>query len=118
MTTIIVPVEIGRANEHDVKILWSDGKESIYPARALRLACPCAACVDELTGEIRLIPSSVPQDVRPMKVELIGRYAISVRWSDGHATGIYSFEKLRGMAGKESGRIGGQGTSGSSKRQE
>ena len=93
--TTVVPVEIGRANEHDVKIIWSDGKESIYPARALRLACPCAACVDELTGEIRLIPSSVPQDVRPMKIELIGRYAISVRWSDGHATGIYTFEKLR-----------------------
>jgi len=96
MSEMTVPVEVSRANEHDVKILWSDGKENVYPARELRLACPCAACVDELTGEIRLVHSSVPQDVHPMKIVLIGRYAISVHWSDGHNTGIYAFEKLRG----------------------
>lgn len=95
MVNAQVPVEIGRANQHDVKITWADGHESIYPARELRLACPCAGCVDEMTGQIRLIVSGVPQDVRPLKVDLVGRYAMSVQWSDGHNTGIYAFDRLR-----------------------
>ena len=33
-----VPKEVGRANAHDVKILWDDGHESVYIARDLRLA--------------------------------------------------------------------------------
>ena len=90
-----IPKEIGRANQHDLKITWQDGHESVYPARELRLACPCAGCVDEMTGAIRLIATSVPQSVQPLKVEVIGRYAISITWSDGHDTGIYAFERLR-----------------------
>ncbi len=91
----VTPIEIGRANAHDVRIKWQDGHESIYPARKLRLACPCAACVDEVTGQMRVIATSVAQNVHPVKIDLIGRYAISIQWSDGHNTGIYSFEYLR-----------------------
>ena len=92
-----VPVEIGRANQHDVKITWQDEHESVYSARELRLACPCAGCVDEMTGAVRVIATSIPQDVHPLKIDLIGRYAISIQWSDGHNTGIYAFDKLRNM---------------------
>ena len=92
-----LPVEIGRANQYDVRIKWQDGHESVYPARELRLACPCAGCVDETTGAIRVTVTSVPQDVHPLKIELVGRYAISVMWSDGHNTGIYAFDRLRKM---------------------
>ena len=92
-----IPVEIGRANQHDVRIAWHDGHVSVYPARELRLACPCAACVDEVTGQIRLLPANVPQNVYPLKIELVGRYAISIQWSDGHNTGIYAFDRLRKM---------------------
>lgn len=91
----LIPVEIGRANQHDVKITWQDGHESVYPVRELRLACPCAGCLDEMTGQIRLIATSVPQDVHPLKIDLVGRYAITIQWSDGHSTGIYPFELLR-----------------------
>ena len=94
-TTVPVPVEIGRANAHDVKIRWQDGHESVYMARELRLACPCAGCIDEMTGAVRLIASSIAQTVHPVKIALTGRYAISITWSDGHNTGIYTFEKLR-----------------------
>ena len=90
-----LPAEIGRANQHDLKVIWQDGHESVYPARELRLACPCAGCVDEMTGAMRLIASSVPQGVQPLHVSIVGRYAISITWSDGHNTGIYSFERLR-----------------------
>lgn len=93
----VVPVEIGRVNQHDVNITWQDGHVSVYPARELRFACPCAGCVDEMTGQLRLLPANVPQNVYPLKIELVGRYAMTIQWSDGHNTGIYSFEKLRKM---------------------
>ena len=92
------PVEIGRANEHDIKICWNNGTQSVCMARRVRLACPCARCVDEMTGAKRFDPASVPEDVRPLGIELVGRYAIQVRWSDGHSTGLYSFDLLRRLA--------------------
>jgi len=63
--------------------------------RSLRLACGCATCVDEWTGQGRLDPDSVPKDVHPLKIEPVGRYAIQIDWSDGHSTGIYPFRRLR-----------------------
>ena len=99
---MIVPLEIGRSGAADVKILWHDRHESVYPARALRLACPCAGCVDEVTGEKRLVDGSVPVDVHPLNIQVVGRYAVAIRWSDGHDTGIYTFERLRQQCSCES----------------
>lgn len=93
-----VPVEIGRANQHDVRIRWNDGHESVYMARELRLRCGCAGCVSEMTGEEMLDPRSVPADVHPLSISPVGRYAIQIHWSDGHATGIYTFERLRALS--------------------
>ena len=88
------PASITRANEHDVKIVWKDGTEVVYPARRLRLECPCAVCVDELTGVRRLQESMVPEDVHPAGIDPVGHYAIQFHFSDGHSTGIYTWEKL------------------------
>ena len=38
---------------------------------------------------------TVPEDLRIEDVEIVGRYALTFRWSDGHDTGIYSFRYLR-----------------------
>ena len=71
---------------------------STYDVRALRLDCGCAKCIDEWTGAGTLDPDSVPADVHPLKIESVGRYAIQIRWSDGHDTGIYPFRRLRELA--------------------
>ena len=89
------PAEISRAGAHDVRILWRDGHESVYPARYLRLACRCAVCVEEMTGRALLEPRLVPESVHPVSLELVGNYAIQPRFSDGHETGIYTFDHLR-----------------------
>ena len=93
----ITPVEIRQSGERELAIRWADGRETIYPVRDLRLACACARCVDEWSGEQRLDPASVPADVKPLRIEPVGRYAIQIEWSDGHASGIFSFEKLRAL---------------------
>lgn len=71
-----------------------EGHQAFYPARALRLACGCAACADEMSGRPLLDPATVPADIRPVEVSLVGGYGLRVRWSDGHGTGIYTFQRL------------------------
>jgi len=89
------PSAIRQRDARHLSIEWQDGHESVYEVRALRLACACAACVDEWTGEGRLDPASVPEDVAPVSLRPVGRYAIQIDWSDGHTSGIYPFERLR-----------------------
>lgn len=90
-----IPSEISRANVQDVHVRWNDGHDSVYPAFYLRLACPCAFCVEETTGLRILKKGDVPPDVGPLSISLVGRYAIHIQWSDGHTSGIYTFEYLR-----------------------
>jgi DUF971 family protein len=92
-TPKIVRVEIFPNGE--VGLSWSDGVEHFVPARVLRLACPCAGCVDEMTGERTLDPAKVHANVEVESWEAVGRYAIAFRFSDGHDTGLYLFELLR-----------------------
>jgi ATP-binding protein involved in chromosome partitioning len=90
----VVPKEIRQAGPRTLAIVWSDGRESRYEVRELRLLCPCASCRDEVTGERLLDPARVPQDVHPIRLESVGNYALKVRWSDGHDTGIYTYRRL------------------------
>ncbi|MCP3984969.1 MAG: DUF971 domain-containing protein, partial [bacterium] len=76
---------------------WADGVVHLFQVRPLRLACGCAACIDEWTGEQRLDPASVPDDVHPLRIESVGRYALQIEWSDGHDSGIYPFRRLRNL---------------------
>jgi len=92
------PAEIRQAGPRELAIRWGDGVESRFAVRDLRLACRCAHCVDEWTGENRLDPETVPADVEPTQIEAVGRYAIQFRWSDGHDSGIYAFDRLRELA--------------------
>ena len=92
-----IPADIRQDGPRSLAITWGDGHRSVYDVRDLRLACGCAVCVDEWTGEDRLDPGSVPEDVAPRSLEPVGRYAIQIDWSDGHQSGIYPFERLRGL---------------------
>lgn len=92
----IVPEEIGpSADESKLRIVWKDGVASEYVPRYLRQLCPCAGCVDEMTGVRTLKPESVADGVYPTAIHYVGRYALQLVWSDGHDTGFYTFEYLR-----------------------
>jgi ATP-binding protein involved in chromosome partitioning len=87
--------EITRPSQNEVRIRWKDGHESGYTGYAMRVACSCAMCVDETSGKKRLRDESIRKDVHPLSIDPVGRYAIHFQWSDGHSTGIYTFEHLR-----------------------
>jgi len=91
------PTAIRQAGPRELEIGWADGHKSLYPVPYLRRACRCAACIDERTGEPLLDPRTVSEDVKPIRIEPVGRYAIHIAWSDGHTSGIYAFEYLRSI---------------------
>ncbi len=89
-----IPYAITRQDD-GLLIEWEQGgHQALYPARDLRMACGCAVCVEEMTGRPLLDPSRIAAGIRPLSVSLVGTYGLRVQWSDGHGTGIYTFERL------------------------
>lgn len=88
------PRKIMRSDPTRIEFEWDTGERTVLSAVELRALCPCAACVDELTGVRRHDPTSVPEDLRHADVRLVGHYALTMSFSDGHSTGIYTFPML------------------------
>jgi DUF971 family protein len=93
----VEPREISQESNSLLRITWADEKVCDYEAASLRRACPCAQCVNEWTGERTLKPDAVSDEIEIKDVSIVGRYALNFRWSDGHETGIYSFQYLRDL---------------------
>lgn len=89
-------IEIDRENRFVVA--WP-GVLSVIPALRLRDACPCASCIEEGTGRKILDPATIPADIHALEVRPVGSYAVQIAWSDGHSSGIYSWETLRRLSG-------------------
>lgn len=93
MSPVPIPRRIHRG-EREIVITWDEGHVARWPARRLRLECPCAACREEMTGRRLLDPDTVPEEVAAAGIALVGSYAIRVAWTDGHDSGIYPYEWL------------------------
>jgi DUF971 family protein len=88
-----------------VEIDWKDGHQSRWNFVWLRNACPCATCHEEREKTGRLPGEQKPKaptllvmyeaPVRPLEVTPVGKYALKFKWSDGHESGIYSWDYLR-----------------------
>lgn len=83
-----------RTAEGVLEVAWDSTSVDRFPFRFLRTECPCAACVNEFTGERILNPESVPRDVRPVGVDFAGNYGLKVVWSDQHNSGIFTWAHL------------------------
>jgi ATP-binding protein involved in chromosome partitioning len=90
-----VPDQYQVTEDGGLKIHWPDGHESVYNAFTLRVNCHCASCVDEVTRKRLLDPKSVSLGIRLEDAIPVGRYALALVFSDGHQTGLYTFDRLR-----------------------
>ncbi len=88
-----------------VDIAWTDGHASHYDFAYLRDLCPCALCDDERHKKQDMAahtagnsnaalplfkPRPSAKSAKPM-----GNYALQIEFTDGHASGIYSYDYLR-----------------------
>ena len=100
------PKHLHLDREHGLTIEWSPGETTFYPVAWLRRMSPSAE-QRELRQEIERNPLTVlptPTNSGPLRaeaLEFVGNYAIRIRFSDGHNTGIYSWDYLREIEPKE-----------------
>lgn len=81
-----------------LELVWGPGDVSRLPFQAVRQDCRCAVCVDEFTGRRLLDPASVPADIDLMDASLTGNYALKIRWSDNHDSGLFTWNHLRQLS--------------------
>jgi len=104
----VIPTEIRRLKADGLQITWQDGTVQTLTSRVLRENCPCAVCKAERGDEshdkpltskkpsmLKVVSSSIKEELQLEEVSAVGNYAISIRWGDGHHTGIYMFQLLR-----------------------
>jgi DUF971 family protein len=87
-----------------VDITWADGHSSHYDFTYLRDQCPCATCNDERAKKESmpatsllsspLLPMYRPKP-RAQAATQVGNYAVQISFTDGHSTGIFSYDYLR-----------------------
>ncbi len=101
------PVQLDRTDSGLV-IVWSDGFRQAIALRELRDACPCATCREKRTESdaqpAALLPVISMEEAQPLAIDgmkPVGNYAYGIAFSDGHDTGIFTFELLRSL-GSES----------------
>ena len=75
-----------------LEIAFADDKRFRFPAEFLRVHSPSAEVRGHGPGQEVL--QTGKKDVRILAVEPVGQYAVQLRFSDGHDTGIYSWELL------------------------
>ncbi len=84
-------------DENQLILKWSENDFVSLDHKTVRLQCPCAVCVDEMTGEKRLDMQSIKDAIAPESILPLGNYAIAITWNDGHSSGIYPFAFLKGL---------------------
>ncbi len=91
----MAPTRVKRVSPKQTDITWNDGHLSSYPSWYLRENCMCADCVDEFTGKRKIGHGNIPSTIERVGVTPVGNYALNFSFSDGHASGLYTFEYLR-----------------------
>lgn len=99
-------VDVTVERDAGVTVRWSDGVEARFGLAELRSDCPCAACrgVREQGGSPWPPPGRPDLPLSIVDAELVGAWGMSLRWSDGHDTGIYPWVRLRAWFLSEHGR--------------
>ena len=109
MTPETTPTRLDLKKDERLTIDWQDGRRGVYGLTMLRSMCPCAQCRTVRDGAnphdispvpkkkplLTILPGNYSGALSVVSAELVGNYALKIHWSDGHDSGIYSFQYLR-----------------------
>lgn len=103
MTTEAPPLEIRiRRASRTLEVDFADGAAAVLPAEYLRVESPSAEVQGHHPSERKTVPGK--RAVNIAAVEPIGHYAVRIRFSDGHDTGIYTWVYLRTLHNEHAAR--------------
>lgn len=77
---------------HALEVSFDSGETFRLPCEYLRVESPSAEVQGHGPGQKVLVPGK--RDVNITAIEPVGNYGVLLRFSDGHATGIYSWALL------------------------
>jgi DUF971 family protein len=96
------PVHLDLKKDRGLTVQWADGTSSYFSIPYLRKMSPWAETrhlrEEMARNPLTVLPQSAAHRSGPltaMDAELVGNYALRIRFSDGHDTGIYSWKYLR-----------------------
>ncbi len=89
-----LPTDARMLDDGHLLVTWSDGAALVYPLDLLRSKCPCAECVDEWTGQVRVRRDQFA-GVTLRSLDEVGTYAFRIGFSDGHDLGLFTWKMLR-----------------------
>ncbi|MGI9519380.1 MAG: DUF971 domain-containing protein [Pirellulaceae bacterium] len=102
------PVELERLSDRQLAITWNDGLQQRIAYRRLRDSCPCATCRQpdppgqgQDAGGLRVLSAAETQPLDIVAMSPVGNYAYNIQFSDGHNTGIFTYDHLRSLAAAE-----------------
>lgn len=101
------PTQLELAGPDRLRIVWSDGERRVYTIHELRDHCPCATCREKRNAPpppANVLTVLSPAEAQPLTLrgmQPVGNYAYSIEFSDGHDSGIYTFELLRELGTTE-----------------
>jgi len=81
-------------NEKNITLTWSNGIKKTIDNKKLRINCHCASCINEMTGQKTLQDKNIPNDIKATEIKPIGNYALSITWTDGHSSGLFSYKMI------------------------
>lgn len=99
-----IDVKVHVSTGAGVDITWSDAHTSHYDFSYLREHCPCAICKEghdkkpAVDAKPAIGSAALPlfkPKVTARAAAAVGNYAVQIEFTDGHATGIYSFGHFR-----------------------
>lgn len=86
-----------RKSAGELAIEFDDGASGTIPYVKLRRESPSAEVRGHGAGPPPPQPP-VPEDISVTGADPVGRYAVRIRFSDGHASGLYTWGLLRRLA--------------------
>ena len=90
------PTELRLAKDRKtLTVLFDDGQSFALPAEYLRVKSPSAEVQGHSPDERKTVPGK--RNVAILKIEPVGNYAVRIVFDDGHDTGLFTYQKLRGM---------------------
>lgn len=106
-----IPQEIRKDGESGILIKWPNLPKVRLESRSLRGNCPSASSKEKRKSNsgsersvgrasLKVIKNTIDEELRLVRIDPVGNYAIRIVWGDGHNTGIYSFEFLKELSDK------------------
>lgn len=99
--TTDAPVRLDLKKDRGLTVEWADGTTSYYSIAYLRRWSPSAEAREQRKAleknPLTVLPSrgGGGGPLTALGAEMVGNYAIRIRFSDGHDTGLYTWSYLR-----------------------